>query len=1067
MTRTEKVKARLREARDAEGDRLLALMEQAAPTMEATKTEGGESYPREAYAYAPDPDKPSEWKLRLWESPTAKVTVAQLGRAAAAFSPGGFRGQKVQLPADAVAGAKAKIRAAYKRLKVKDTDIPASIKEAFRLGDSFTEYLPVDGDAEPLLEAWVTISGTYEATIADLRKAVRDNAALFGADEEHAYCSVEGTRPGQVVVSGRNDSLYSAVWARGDDGAIVLSNVQPVTVSLRAGDQTIPTGSPAATPPPTPDVPASTGRALGMETELVETFRADLRDGLRVVTETTDDRGDPVMTVECRLTPVGTPTKNGRVYTQKLADQLVAESTAQTERARRWLGEQDHPADGYPRLASTVTTPWRNLHVAEGWLRGETTIIPTAAGLDVQKQIRYGVPVQVSSRTFATTKRDVRDGKTVEVVDETSALEHWGGWDFVLGAGADGAGVTSFSERVSPAADPTRVEDDAQGEIIDEVLEQMTLAEFEAKTRELITAGLKPVMETLAGKVNGDGKPAEGDPAAADAAVATETKPVVAAAPTGDVLAKVEETMARVNTFISEQEAEKKAGVTTAVLTETRKAIMERPEIAAWNEPARKFLDLRLSEVTDPVQIAPTLEQTQRHLTEMGMIVINGQPTGRGLSPVHDALSREGVTKERAKLFQLGQLRDADKPRDIQEAIDLLTEGLPDNGLRSSSDPEDPIVAYMGRNLPFPGYHPGNEKHQFRVIAENMLRLDRGVYFRPHLHPDMRARMEWTGVAAVAQTVPYILPIIRQVWARLIARELCSVQPMNRSTGIVHFLNFLYDPSLGDPAIPGQFQSEYAQHISEQSPMREVKLTLSHSDITMDTKKLRAEWSTEVRQNILADFGLNIASEMVNFMADEIAREVNALLLNVMRTAADPAGIITAGNINYGTAMPLLGYTNHTEWERKLYQFILRGDGLIRATRRARANWVVAGQNALIRLMSLQSWVATTGDPEARDWEVGLNLIGTIQGSPTLKVYGCDADFFPTDLLLLGRKGPEWPDAGTIFCPFIPLYVTTPFVADGTFCESESAMSRFGYAKVVGNCYATVTTQPGVVGVDW
>ena len=97
----------------------------------ATKTEGGRAFASSAYAYVPDPDKPDTWKLRLQDM-TGKVTKSQLGAAAAAFSPGGFRGQRVQLPAGAVAGAKAKIRAAYRRLGVKPQDIPKSVREAHR-----------------------------------------------------------------------------------------------------------------------------------------------------------------------------------------------------------------------------------------------------------------------------------------------------------------------------------------------------------------------------------------------------------------------------------------------------------------------------------------------------------------------------------------------------------------------------------------------------------------------------------------------------------------------------------------------------------------------------------------------------------------------------------------------------------------------------------------------------------------------------------------------------------------------------------------------------------------------
>ncbi len=81
-----------------------------------TKREDGVDFPAEAYAYVPDPDKPSEWKLRLWEDLDKKETPSQVGAAMAAFSPGGFRGQKVEIPAEDRDKVKAKIVAAWKRV---------------------------------------------------------------------------------------------------------------------------------------------------------------------------------------------------------------------------------------------------------------------------------------------------------------------------------------------------------------------------------------------------------------------------------------------------------------------------------------------------------------------------------------------------------------------------------------------------------------------------------------------------------------------------------------------------------------------------------------------------------------------------------------------------------------------------------------------------------------------------------------------------------------------------------------------------------------------------------------
>jgi len=106
------------------------------------KTEDGLKYPKEAYAYVPDKEKSTTWKLRLWENPTKKITRPQLGRAAAALSPGGFRGQKVQIPSTDLATVKRKIRTEYKKLDVEEKDIPRWVKEVEKR-ETLTSYIPL------------------------------------------------------------------------------------------------------------------------------------------------------------------------------------------------------------------------------------------------------------------------------------------------------------------------------------------------------------------------------------------------------------------------------------------------------------------------------------------------------------------------------------------------------------------------------------------------------------------------------------------------------------------------------------------------------------------------------------------------------------------------------------------------------------------------------------------------------------------------------------------------------------------------------------------------------------
>ncbi len=92
------------------------------------KTYNGVAFPKSDFAYAPD-DVPSNWKLRLTATPGGAPDAAIVGAAVAALGKG-FRGKKVQIPAEALAGVKAKVRAAWKAANEgKDiAEMPAILK---------------------------------------------------------------------------------------------------------------------------------------------------------------------------------------------------------------------------------------------------------------------------------------------------------------------------------------------------------------------------------------------------------------------------------------------------------------------------------------------------------------------------------------------------------------------------------------------------------------------------------------------------------------------------------------------------------------------------------------------------------------------------------------------------------------------------------------------------------------------------------------------------------------------------------------------------------------------------
>jgi hypothetical protein len=141
-------------------------------------------FPPEAYLVVPDPDKPSTWKLRIWETPESKVTVAQLGRAAAALGPG-FRGNRVDLPEDERREAARKLIRLYRKMDVEDADIPEYLWEIAgmrqpRFSDEYVEREAMLFEAGDYPDKGVSVS---EQHLEKLAQAPVDDVPIL---VEHA-----------------------------------------------------------------------------------------------------------------------------------------------------------------------------------------------------------------------------------------------------------------------------------------------------------------------------------------------------------------------------------------------------------------------------------------------------------------------------------------------------------------------------------------------------------------------------------------------------------------------------------------------------------------------------------------------------------------------------------------------------------------------------------------------------------------------------------------------------------------------------------------------------------------
>ncbi len=123
------------------------------------------------YLYVPDVKTPSTWKLPIAEN--GAVTVAQLGRAAAALGPG-FRGQPVDMPPDAKKACARKLIALYREQKAEPPEylygiagegkpVKESVQESMQIHESAHPVRALEGKEWEvvLIQAGLSKNGNY------------------------------------------------------------------------------------------------------------------------------------------------------------------------------------------------------------------------------------------------------------------------------------------------------------------------------------------------------------------------------------------------------------------------------------------------------------------------------------------------------------------------------------------------------------------------------------------------------------------------------------------------------------------------------------------------------------------------------------------------------------------------------------------------------------------------------------------------------------------------------------------------------------------------------------------
>ena len=225
----------------------------------------------------------------------------------------------------------------------------------------------------------------------------------------------------------------------------------------------------------------------------------------------------------------------------------------------------------------------------------------------------------------------------------------------------------------------------------------------------------------------------------------------------------------------------------------------------------------------------------------------------------------------------------------------------------------------------------------------------------------------------------------------------------------------------------------------------EIDFNMRSESVTAEAKKLKARWTLESQQDLLAYHGVNAETELLAVLGDEIRREIDRQIINELLSSA------TGGNVTWSSQIAAGFNGTERDWRLTLYDAIIDANNLIYKKRYRNATWIVADPDTCARLEKLDGFREMT--PEwSGEAGMGVERFGILRNR--FQVY--KDPWMTPNTMLLGHKGTNMFETGYIYAPYIPLYTTPVFMDPNDMVPRRSVMSRYARKPVITDLYATV-----------
>ncbi len=248
------------------------------------------------------------------------------------------------------------------------------------------------------------------------------------------------------------------------------------------------------------------------------------------------------------------------------------------------------------------------------------------------------------------------------------------------------------------------------------------------------------------------------------------------------------------------------------------------------------------------------------------------------------------------------------------------------------------------------------------------------------------------------------------------------------------------------------FYYEYKVYtdLEEDSEMAEVTFGLDEVTVSVETRKMRSQWTPELAQDVSAFHNIDAEAELTALLSEQMGAEVDREVLRDLRRGAawttrwDYNGLRKQSTTYMGT---------QKDWNQGLITKINQISAQIhKAVLRGGASWLVVSPEISAVFDDLEYFHVSNAAPEQDKYNMGIEKIGSLSGR--YQVYR--DPYAPANTILIGHKGNSILESGYIYSPYVPMQLTPVLYDPNSFRPIRGIMCRYAKKMVLNRYYGRI-----------